>query len=59
MRSESVDDGAEGESISPGLGHVQDVDSRIPLGHMTTPGLQSCHSRHQHPPAETERGYRH
>ena len=54
-----MDDGAEGESVSPGLGHVQDVDSRIPLGHMTTPGLQSCHSRHQHPPAETERGYRH
>ena len=48
VRSESVDDGAESKTISPGLRHVDDLYSRISLGHSLTPDLQTCRSCHQH-----------
>ena len=48
VRSESVDDGAESKTISPGLCHVDDLYSRISLGHSLTPDLQTCCSCHQH-----------
>ena len=55
VRSESVDDGAEAESISPGLGHVDNVDTRVVLGHSVTPHLQSSNPRQQHPEEEERR----
>ena len=48
VRSESVDDGAESKTISPGLRHVDDLYSRISLGHSLTPDLQTWRSCHQH-----------
>lgn len=41
IRSEMMDYGTKGESVPPGRGHVDHVDSRITLGHFPAPQLQS------------------
>ena len=47
--SEPGDDGAEGESITPGGGEVSDGDPGVSLRDLTAPLLEPCHSDVKHP----------